>query len=94
LLTLFTTFYPLLATILLRLIPDQSLQQTFAASPSGGLQVKTDVGKINITTHDNPSIVVIVEIEGKINGGGPKLILHTSGGSVKIRISNNISNLM
>lgn len=64
-LTLFTTFYPLLATILLRLIPHQSLQQTFAASPSGGLQVKTDVGKINITTHDNPSIVVIVEIEGQ-----------------------------
>ena len=92
--SVFTTLLIVISATFSLSLHAKTLQQTFAASPSGGLQVKTDVGKINITTHDNPSIVVIVEIEGKINGGGPKLILHTSGGSVKIRISNNISNLM
>jgi DUF4097 and DUF4098 domain-containing protein YvlB len=34
------------------------------------------------------------KVEGEINGGGPNLILHTSGGNIKIIKSNNINNLM
>ena len=57
------------------------IQVNLKASTSGG-QVSSDFlvnGKIS---------------KRKIDGGGPKLILHTSGGSVKIRKNNNINNLM
>jgi hypothetical protein len=63
--SVFTTLLIVISATFSLSLHAKTLQQTFAASPSGGLQVKTDVGKINITTHDNPSSVVIVEIEGQ-----------------------------
>jgi DUF4097 and DUF4098 domain-containing protein YvlB len=62
---IFTTLLILIAATFSLSVHAKTLQQTFSATPGGGLQIKTDVGKINVITHDDPSIVVIVEIEGQ-----------------------------
>jgi len=63
--SVFTTLVIVISATFTLSIHAKTLQDTFAASSGGGLQIKTDVGKINVITHDNPSVLVNVEIEGQ-----------------------------
>ncbi len=64
-LTLTLTLFIFISATISFSIHAKTLQESFSASPGGGLQVKTDAGKINVTTHNNPTILVKVEIDGQ-----------------------------
>ncbi|HCF78420.1 MAG TPA: hypothetical protein DER52_01875, partial [Glaciecola sp.] len=70
-----------------------SIEATLPPQIQVNLKASTSGGRVSSDFLVNGEISKR-KVEGEINGGGPKLILHTSGGNIKIIKSNNINNLM
>ncbi len=65
----------------------KTFNRTVDFTAGGDLRVSTDVGSVRLTSWERNQVEVVARIEGAINGGGPRLTLHTD--RTQVFLKNN-----